>query len=176
MATITTDASQLYRGYDGNLVQIGAGILNPNIYATPEYAATKVENINPSGALATCVYASFNTDPTPTILTLQHEVAYNTILGINIRYMDSPTRKALFKYILDSNAARIQSKASLIVSWDALNRQFPNVIPYVTRRYKLQLLRLNQQTDRGLVPLVEWPEMVDIDSPFEGFYKRKGKP
>lgn len=174
MATITTDVDQLYRGYDGDLAQIGAGILNPGIYATPEYAERKVENLNPSGALATCIYAGFDNDPNPVIMTLKQEFQYNTILAINIRYMNPATRKAMFKIILDSNRARINSQSSLIISYEMLARAMPNVIPYVVRRYKQQLLRVNNSTDKGVVPLVEWPEMIDINSPFENFYQKRG--
>lgn len=174
MATVSPDPSAIYLGYErGDLTDIGAGILNPNIYATPQYAKKKVDSIPPSGGLFTGIYAGFDNDPNPTILTIKQEFQYNTILGINIRYMDSASRKAMFKIILDSNAARIESQSSLIVDWHMLARQMPNVIPYVTRRYKLQLTRINDRTDKGLVPLVEWPNMVDINSPYDGYYKER---
>ena len=172
MATISNNTSGTYAGYNNDdLAKIGAGVLNPNIYATPEYAESKTQVISPSGALATCVYGSFDLDPNPVILTIKQEFQYNTILAVNIRYMDIPTRKALFKFVIDSNRARIQSQQTLLVTYDSLARKFSNVVPYVTRRYKQQILRVNDSTDKGIVPLVEWPNMVDLKSPFEGKYK-----
>ena len=172
MATVSNNTAATYAGYSNNdFAEIGAGILNPNIYSTPEYAASKTQVISPSGALATCVYGSFDIDPNPVILTIKQEFQYNTILALNIRYMDTSTRKALFKYVIDSNRARIQSQQTLLVTYDALARKFSNVVPYVTRRYKQQILRVNDSTDKGIVPLVEWPNMVNINSPFEGKYR-----
>lgn len=172
MATISNNTSGTYAGYSNDdLAKIGAGVINPNIYATPEYAESKTQTISPSGALATCVYGSFDVDPNPVILTIKQEFQYNTILAVNIRYMDVPTRKALFKYVIDSNKARIQSQQTMLVTYDGLARNFPNVVPYVVRRYKQQILRVNDSTDKGIVPLVEWPNMVNLNSPFDGKYK-----
>lgn len=172
MATIANNTENLYQGFEkGDLEKIGAGILNPNIYASPDYARKKVDVIPPSGGLVQCVYGPHDLDPTPIILTCNTIPAHNLILGINIRYMDVQTRKALFQYILKSNAARIQGKQSIVVDWNALRRAFPRVIPYVTRTYKTMMLATLKSVDNPIVPLVEWPTMVDIKSPFDGKYK-----
>lgn len=172
MATISNNVDSLYLGFEkGDLQKIGAGITNPNVYASKEYAKKKVDVIPPSGGLVQCVYGPHDLDPTPIILTCNTIPAHNLILAINIRYMDVATRKALFKYILQSNSARIQSKQSIVVDWQALRRAFPKVIPYVTRTYKTMMLATLKSVDTPIVPLVEWPSMVDIKSPFEGKYK-----
>ena len=171
MATISNNTSATYAGYNGDLAKLSTYFNTPNIYATPEYAKSKDQSISPSGALVTAVYSFFNTDPNPILLTLKQEPSYNTILALNIRYMDVPTRKALFKFVIQSNAARIQSGQTLLVTYDSLARKFSGVVPYVTRRYKQQILRVNDSTDKGVVPLVEWPNMVNLNSPFEGKYK-----
>jgi len=173
MATISTDTTGLYLGYDGDLQRIGAGILS-GVYASPEYAAKKVDIISPSGALVSISYNGFDVDPNPLILTIKNEPRINCIQAINIRYMDTATRRAMFQYILQSNAARIQSQQSIIITYESLARRFPQVIPYVVRRYKHQLTRIIQPDSggQGVVPLVEWPDMTKLDNnPFEGKYK-----
>lgn len=161
-----SDYAKLYSGYKENQAKIGAGMLHPSIYATPEYSETKLDNIL-IGGIADCIYGSFITDPQPLVLTFGVESNYNTVLGMNLRYVPAEIRKGIIKFVLDSNRARIMSNQPLLIDWKMLARAFPQYVPYITRRYKQQLLRVNNQTGRGMVPLVEWPELVNINSPFE---------
>mgnify|MGYP006439795771 CR=1 FL=1 len=172
MATISNNTTGLYTGYGGDLQRIGAGIVS-GVYATPEYAEKKVDVISPSGALVDISYNGFELDPSPLILTIKNEPSINCIQAINLRYMDTSTRKALLQFIIQSNAARIQSGQTLLVTYESLARRFSQVVPYVIRRYKHQLTRIIQPKSggKGVVPLVEWPNMTKLDSPFEGKYK-----
>lgn len=168
------DYAKLYTGYKDNRAELGAGMLHPSIYSTPEYTRTKFDNII-IGAISDCIYGSFITDPQPLILALGLEPQYNTIIGINLRYVPSQVRQAIMKFVMDSNQARIMSNQPLVVDWRLLARAFPDYIPYITRRYKQQLLRVNNQTGKGVVPLVEWPELINISSPFETQFAAKQK-
>lgn len=160
------DYAKLYSGYEENRAKIGAGLLHPSIYKTPNYEKTKIDHIV-VGGISDCIYGSFITDPQPLILALGLEPAYNTIIGLNLRYIPPTVRQGIIKMVLDSNQMRIISNQPLLVDWKMLARAFPQYVPFITRRYKQQLLRVNNQTGKGVVPLLEWPELVNISSPFE---------
>lgn len=178
MATISKamdDYSKLYTGYQENRATLGAGMLHPRIYSTPAYARTKIDHLV-IGGISDCIYGSFITDPQPLILALGLEPQYNTIIGLNLRYVPAEVRQGIIKFVLDTNQARIISNQPLVVDWRLLAKAFPQYVPYITRRYKQQLLRVNNQTGKGVVPLLEWPELVNINSPFETqFAQRKTK-
>lgn len=177
MATVSNamDAyKKMYSGYNDNQATLGAGMLHPSIYSTPDYEKTKIEQII-IGGITDCIYGSFITDPQPLILAIGLESKYNTILGLNLRYVPSKVRQAIIKLVLDSNKARIIANQPMLIDWKMLSQAFPNYVPYIVRRYKQQLLRVNNQTGRGAVPLLEWPELVNINSPFEGQYAARQK-
>lgn len=168
------DYAKLYSGYDDNRAKLGAGLLHPSIYKTPNYEKSKIDHIV-VGGVSDCIYGSFITDPQPLILALGLESQYNTIIGLNLRYVPSEVRRGILKLVLDSNQARIISNQPLIVDWRMLAKAFPQFVPFITRRYKQQLLRVNNQTGKGVVPLLEWPELVNINSPFENQFAARKK-
>lgn len=173
MALISTamkDYAELYKGYEENRTRIGAGLLHPSIYKTPGYERTKLENIM-LGSVTDCIYGSFITDPQPLVLALSLRADINCIMGLNLRYVPSEVRQQILKFVIDSNQARILANKPLMVDWRMLAKAFPSYVPYITRLYKQQLLRVNAQTGKGVVPLIEWPELAKISSPFEGHYK-----
>lgn len=165
---IQKDAQELYTGLDDPkaMQDVGLGLVNPNIYATPEYQDKKIKTLI-IGGLVDIVYAGFDVDPTPLIVTFGFETAYNTVLGMNLHYVPQQIRQAILKYIYDSNAARIRANQPLMINWQGLRRVVPEV-QYITRRYK--------QVGIGVVetyPLVEWPEVVKQPSRFENHFREK---
>lgn len=162
--TITPDLIAMYTGYDQNRQAVGAGLINPNIYATPEYQEKKINSVI-IGGISKVVYSAFDTDPMPTVLVVGFEPAYQTILGINLRYIPQRTRQAILKFVIDSNQARIRANQPLVIDWRSLSRVVPDV-QYITRRYKVVLLGV-----RETVPLVEWPNIITERSPYENHYQ-----
>jgi hypothetical protein len=173
MTTITSnfnkDVAAVYDGFKENRQKVGLGLINPNIYATPDYQEKKISNII-VGGISDCIYSGFERDPTPLILTFAFESAYNTILGFNIRYIPPPIRKALLKYVIDTNVVRIQSNQPMLIDYHSTVRAIPEVRGIV-RRYKIVGLRVNNATGMGTVPLIEWPNLINLQSPVQHIYK-----
>lgn len=160
----------MYDGYKENRQQVGLGLINPNIYHSPDYQEKKINSII-LGGISDCIYVGFFEDPNPIILTFTFESAYNTILGFNIRYIPPPIRKALLKYVLDTNVARIQSNQPILIDYQSTARAIPEV-KGIVRRYKIVGLRVNDATGMGTVPLVEWPNLINLQSPVQHIYKK----
>jgi len=174
MTTITSnfnkDVAAMYDGYKENRQKIGLGLINPNIYATPDYQEKKISSII-LGGISDVLYIGFDTDPTPLVLPFVFESAYNTVLAFNIRYIPPPIRKALLKYVLDTNVARIQSNQPILIDYQSTARAIPEV-KGIVRRYKIVGLRVNDATGMGTVPLVEWPNLINLHSPFQQIYRK----
>jgi len=116
---IGKDYLDMYSGY--NSQRVGMGLINPNIYSTPEYQKKKIQNIV-IGGISDIVYSGMEHDTMPTILTIVHENSYNTILAYNLNYIPQQLRQAILKFVLDSNAARIKSNQPLIVDYHAIKK------------------------------------------------------
>ncbi len=165
MATITTAISSDYlQAYDGyNQQKVGIGLQTGN-YASPEYAKKKIQNLA-IGLLSECVYSGFEVDPTPLMLPIAYEGAYNTILALNLHYVPESYRRAIMKFILDSNAARIRANQSMIVDWHALKRAIP-IVQYITRRYKTIGIRVKET-----FALNDVPKAINQSSPYSNHYR-----
>lgn len=165
MATITTaissDYLKAYDGYDRQKVGIG---LQTGTYASSAYAKKKIQNLA-IGLLSECAYSGFDVDPTPLILPIAYESAYNTILALNLHYVPQQYRRAIMKFILDSNAARIKSNQSMMVDWHALKRAIP-IVQYITRRYKTIGIRV-----RETFALNDIPKAITQTSPYSNHYR-----
>jgi len=159
--TIGKDYLDMYSGY--NQRDVGMGLLTPNIYATPEYARKKVQNLV-IGGVSDIIYAGMEHDARPKILTMVYESAYSTILAYNLNYCPQRMRQAILKYVLDSNAARIRSNQPIIVDYHAIKKAVPDS-KYIVRRYKVVGINV-----RETLPLVEWPDAVKAKSQWESHY------
>lgn len=160
--SVGKDYAEMYSGYDQQ--EVGLGLINPNIYASPEYQGKKVRNVV-LGGLHRLVYAGMEHDPRPLYMPMIYEPRYNTLLGINYHYIPPQARKAAFKFILDSNVARIRSNQPIIVDYQNLKRAAPQVRGAV-RRYKVVGIGGVQ-----MIPLVEWPEVINESSGWENHWR-----
>lgn len=163
ISTVGKDVAELYSGYDAQ--QVGMGLINPNIYATPDYQGKKVQNLV-LGGISRIVYAGMEHDNSPLILTMAFESPYQTILAFNLRYVPSQIRRAILKFVLEANRNRIKSNQPILVDYHALKRAVPQSTAIV-RRYKNVGIHV-----RETLPLVEWPKVIEEQSPFQGHYKQ----
>lgn len=172
MATISTiansDYAAAYNGYDQQ--KVGAGLIDPTIYATPGYAKKKIQNLA-IGLISDIRYGAFDHDPNPLIVPWAYESQYQTILAFNLHYVPQRIRSAIMRYILESNQNRIKSNQSIIVDYKRISRAIPDV-QYITRRYKTVLIGVNET-----YPLVEIPKVIRGNYYLENHYlelKNKG--
>ena len=163
--TVGKDYADMYSGYDTQ--KVGAGMMNPDIYATPEYSKKKIKNLV-LGGISEVVYSGFDHDSSPTVIPFIYERAYNTVLAFNLNYVPPKIRRNILKFILDSNAARIKSNQPIIIKYDAIKRVVPQVAGIV-RRYKIVLLNVKQTYQ-----LNEWPEIAKKQSKWQNMYKEAG--
>lgn len=163
---ISRDMLDMYSGYD--VQQVGLGMQNPNIYATPAYQKKKIQNML-IGGISDINYAGYEVDRQPMVLVLHYEPAYNTVIGINLRYAPATVRRKILKYVLDANMARIKSNVPMMIDWKSLKRVVPEVMG-MTRRYKIVGIRVEQTYQ-----LNEWPEVLKVKSPHENVYRLQMK-
>lgn len=158
---VASDYLDIYDGYDSEKVGIG---LNTG-YATKSYREKKIQNLM-IGAVSDISYSGWEHDREPLIIPIISEASrYNTILAFNLRYVPSNIRRAILKYILEANAARIRARQPLMIDYHALKRAIPQVRGIV-RRYKLPGIRVVET-----YPLNEWASLVNIQSPHERMYR-----
>lgn len=167
MAIITQNINKDYlAAYDGyNSQQVGMGLIDPNIYASDEYRGRKISTIA-LGLISEVRYSGYETDPNPNILTMAYEMPYNTILAYNLNYGTPQIRRALLKYVLDSNAARIKSNQPIMVDYYGLKRLIPDS-QYLVRRYKVVGL-----SPVETYPLTEWANVAKKSTKFDGYFLR----
>lgn len=151
-----------YDGYDSQ--KVGIGLMQPDVYKTPGYSKKKIQNLA-IGLLSSISYSGFEHDRSPLIIPIAHESAYNTILAINLRYVPLTHRKAVMKFLLESNAARIKSNQPIMIDWHSLARTVPS-IRYATRRYKQVGIRVVETYN-----LNEIPNAIKEKSSWENHYK-----
>jgi hypothetical protein len=161
--SISKDYLDAYDGY--NQQAVGLGMLNPNIYATPSYQKKKVNNLA-IGLISSIVYGGAEHDPTPDVLIIGYETAYNTVIGFSLRYATPKLRAAIMKFVLDSNAARIKGNQPIMIDYHSMKRAVPDC-QYIVRRYKVVGISV-----RETYPLSEWPAIAKKTTPFDGFFMR----
>lgn len=169
MALLGTSISkEVVDSYDGfDVTNIGAGLLNPDIYKTKGYSKKKIKKLL-IGTLAECSYAGADHDHSPLIIPLGTEPQYGTIIALNLHYVPLQIRRNILKVILESNKARISANQPIMIDWQSLKRSVPEV-QYITRRYKQVLLGYG--ADGGSIPLAEWGEVIKERSKWESHYK-----
>lgn len=152
--------------YDGfNFQQVGLGLINPNIYATPKYQKKKVERLV-VGGLAEIVYAGREHDLKPLVLTMGYEQAYNTIISYNLNYVPVPIRQAIIQHIIQSNQARIRNNQPIMIDYHSLKRRIP-ASAAIVRRYKNVGVNVV-----GNIPLKDWPVAIKQPSQWSNHYKQ----
>lgn len=161
--SISQDYIDAYDGYDKQ--EVGLGLLNPNIYSTPQYRKKKINSIA-LGLVSTISYGGAETDSSPLVLPMVYESAYNTILAYNLRYATPTMRRAILKFVLDANANRIESNQPIIVDYYALKRAIPDS-QYLVRRYKVVGVSV-----MDTYQLNEWADVAKKKSPFDGYYRK----
>lgn len=168
MAVVKNIGKELLQAYDGyDTAKVGAGLMTPDIYATPSYAKKKIKTIL-LGTLTEIVYSGFEHDRTPLMLPFRLEGAYNTLLAINLHYLPYEMRRNVIKFVLDTNAARIKSNLPIIIDYNSLVRVVP-AVRYAIRRYKQVLIGLG--ADGGSLPLTEWANAIKVKSKWENHWR-----
>lgn len=156
------DWADLYDGFDSMFV--GPGTLQPNIYATDQYARKKRDTLL-IGGLADTLYAGFFVDQNPLCLSMFHEAQYNTVLSFNLHYVPQTIRLAMINVVFETNQQRIRNNQPLIIDYHLMKRRVPES-QFIVRRYKLPLLRV-----LGNIPLSDWTTAVSRVSGKENVYR-----
>lgn len=160
--TVNKELLATYDGYDP--AKVGIGLMQPDIYKTPNYSKKKIQTLM-LGSLSKIIYSGFEHDREPLILPFYVENAYNTVMAFNLRYLPVPLRKAVAKFVLESNVARIKSNLPMIIDYHAVRRAVPEAA-YVVRRYKQVGIRVEDT-----IPLVEWANAIREPSKWQNHYK-----
>jgi len=156
---------QLYDKIEST-IKVGIGTLNVDLYHSKEYQKKKKKPLI-IGNLARAVYAGFDTDPTPLILTFAFESKYNTVMAFNLRYVPTNIRRGVLDFILQSNKPRIKQRKPLLVDYRAVVKAFPQMYGAI-RRYKIILLGVIESP----IPLIGWPSVAKESSPFTSIHKQ----
>ena len=159
--SISADYLRAYDGYDAQ--KVGMGMLEPNIYATKDYQKKKIQTLA-IRLISEISYGGAETDRSPTIIPMAFEPSYNTVIGYNLNYATPQLRKAMLKFILDSNYARIKSNLPIIVDYYALKRAIPDT-QYLVRRYKIVGISVLDTP-----PLMEWANIAKERTRYDGYY------
>lgn len=169
---ISSEYLQAYDGYDQQAVGLGLatgvdpdGRATDTVYATPAYAKSKTQNL-PIGLISKIVYSAYENDHNPEVLVMGYEPRYNTVIGYSLRYATPTIRRALLKFVLESNAARIQSNQPILLDYYAIKAAIPDS-QYLVRRYKVIGVRVQETYN-----LNEWTRVATKQTPFDGYYRR----
>jgi len=154
---------EIYTGFDTK--SVGAGTLDPSIYASPEYAKKKTKKIM-IGGLTLINYGSWDNDASPLALTIFYNPTYGAILAYNLHYVPVKVRQAMIQFIIKSNIKRIKQNKPIIVDYYNLKKAIP-VSTKIVRLYKLPLIRVIQSYD-----LRNWGDVIKQNSKWSSHYKR----
>jgi hypothetical protein len=152
----------LYNGFD--VKTVGIGSINPDIYKTPGYSKKKIQSMY-IGGVSKIRYIGYELDPQPTVLVMGFEPGYQTLICIQLRYMNQKLRKAVIDFVLKTNLARIKSNLPIIVDYESLKKFVPQ-IKNVIRRYKVVGIKVEET-----IPLNEWYNVAKEPSPFDYVWK-----
>ena len=170
---ISSEYLSAYDGYDRQKVGLGlatgvdpaSGQPTDTIYATSAYAKKKTQNL-PVGLVSRIRYSAYENDQNPEVLVIGYEPAYATVIGYSLRYATTTLRRAILKFVLESNASRIRGNQPMIIDYYALKRAIPDS-QYLVRRYKVVGIRVEDT-----YTLNEWTTVATTRTPFDGFYRR----
>lgn len=159
---VDSELAELYSGW--NRADVGLGLIRPNIYASDEYRQTKVQNIL-VGTVSLIVYAGFEHDSTPLVLTIGRISAYNVILGLNLHYVPPDIRRAIIKYHIESNVNNIENNLPMKVDYEGMSKAIPEA-EAITRMYKQVGVNVIE-TYR----IVDLPQIIQKPSAFQNHYR-----
>ena len=165
MATTTknkTDINDLYDGFD--VKDVGAGTLDPTIYASKSYAKKKQQKII-LGGINLITYGGWDHDASPLILTIGYVPSYNVVIAYNLHYVPYQVRKAMIDFVIKSNVKNIKNNKPMVVDYYALKRAVP-VSAAIVRMYKLPLIRVVDTP-----PLRAWGTAISDKSKWQNHYK-----
>ncbi|MCK4500537.1 hypothetical protein KAU11_08560 [Candidatus Babeliales bacterium] len=158
------DWEQLYDGFDTK--EVGAGTIDPNIYATDSYRQKKVKKIM-IGGLNRIVYGGAEHDNNPLALTIYYKATYGAVLSYNLDYVPKKVRKMIIDFVIKSNIKRIQKGQPIIVDYYTLKKAIP-VSTKIVRLYKIQLIRVIDT-----FPLNSWGTAINQKSSWQNHYKKQ---
>jgi len=157
------DWEQLYDGFDTK--DVGAGTIDPNIYATDSYRKKKVKKIM-IGGLNRIVYGGAEHDNNPLALTIFYNPKYGAVLSYNLDYAPKKVRKAMIDFVIKSNIKRIKKGQPMIIDYYTLKKAIP-VSTKIVRLYKIQLIRVVET-----FPLNSWGTAIGQKSSWQNHYKK----
>ena len=160
----SSDWEQLYDGFDTK--DVGAGVINPNIYSTDAYRKTKIKKIM-IGGLNRIVYGGANFDNNPLALTIFYNAQYGAVLSYNLDYVPKKVRKMIIDFVIKSNIKRIKKGQPIIVDYYQLKKAIP-VSTKIVRLYKIQLIRVI-----STFPLSSWGTAINQKSSWQNHYKKQ---
>jgi len=158
-----SDWEQLYDGFD--VKDVGAGVINPNIYASDAYRKTKIKKIM-IGGLNRIVYGGAVNDNNPLALTIFYNATYGAVLSYNLDYVPKKVRKTIIDFVIKSNIKRIKKNQPIIVDYYAIKKAIP-VSTKIVRLYKIQLIRVIET-----YPLNSWGTAINQKSNWQNHYKK----
>lgn len=161
----SADWEQLYDGFDTKAV--GAGTIDPSIYATDSYRKKKIKKIM-IGGLNRIVYGGAEHDSNPLALTIFYNPTYGAVLSYNLDYVPKKVRKAIIDFVIKSNIKRIKKGQPIIVDYYTLKKAIP-VSVKIVRLYKVQLIRVIET-----YPLNSWGTAIEQKSSWQNHYKKSG--
>lgn len=157
------DWDQLYDGFDTK--NVGAGVIDPSIYASDSYRKKKIKKIM-IGGLNRIVYGGAEHDNNPLALTIYYNAKYGAILSYNLDYVPKKVRKAIIDFVIKTNIKRIKKGQPIIVDYKTLKKSIP-VSTKIVRLYKIQLIRVVET-----YPLNSWGTAIQQKSSWQNHYKK----
>lgn len=157
------DWEQLYDGFSTK--DVGAGTIDPSIYATDSYKKKKIKKIM-IGGLNRIVYGGAENDNNPLALTIFYNPKYGAVLSYNLDYVPKKVRKAIIDFVIKSNIKRIKNNQPIIVDYYTLKKAIP-VSTKIVRLYKIQLIRVIET-----YPLNSWGTAINQKSNWQNHYKK----
>lgn len=165
--TLDRKTAELYNVDDVQaFINVGLGTADPNIYHSKEYQRRQINHLLP-GIVSRITYAGAFVDRMPLIIPIWHYNQYNAVLAYNIRYCTPTIRKAIFKYLYESNKSRIQNNQPMIVDYYSLKRAVKET-EGIVRMYK--------QIGIGVIesfPISDTPTIINEPSPYQTIYRNR---
>ncbi|MCK4500753.1 hypothetical protein KAU11_09645 [Candidatus Babeliales bacterium] len=157
------DWESLYAGFDTK--DVGAGTIDPSIYATDSYREKKVKKIM-IGGINLINYGGWDFDPSPLAMTIYYNPTYGAVLSYNLHYVPKKVRKMMIDFVIKSNIKRIKANKPIIIDYNTMSKAIP-VSKHIVRLYKIQLIRVIET-----YPLNSWGTAIDQSSKLSNHYKK----
>lgn len=167
--TINRETAELYNVDDvQSFINVGLGTADPNIYHSRQYQRTQINHLLP-GIITRITYAGAFVDRMPLIIPIWHYPQYNAVLAYNLRYCPPQVRKAIMKYIYESNRSRIKNNQPMIVDYHRIKDAV---------RESEGIVRMYKQIGVGVIesfPISETPNVIQENSPHQNVYRDRSR-